>query len=399
MPAAAGWLVGIIATLSLIASISPLVRWVIKVPREWVNDYIFNFPDTSFAWAFVLALLAAALAARKSVAWWILVLYMVAAIGWNVGDLSTGPESVMEDVGEVIGLVFHVAAIAFLVLARKEFWARVRRGALIKAAAALAAGMAVGILIGWGLLEMFPGSLDRDERLPYAANRVVVFAGVDADAFAGHHPHVFVNALLGLFGALALMVAAIVLFQSQRAENALTGEDESAIRGMLEVWGKNDSLGYFATRRDKSVVFAPNGRAAITYRVEVGVCLASGDPLGDPRSWPAAIGAWLTLCQSYGWAPGVMGASATAGTGVPGGRPQRPRTRRRGDSLPGQVQAVRARHEASAAGRHPGSAGGPHRAHPSPPRPVPRGDGQRHQAGRRLARHRDRAMRARAHSV
>jgi lysyl-tRNA synthetase class 2 len=312
VPAASGWLVGIIATLSLIASISPLVRLVIKVPREWVNDYIFNFPDTSFAWAFVLALLAAALAARKSVAWWILVLYMVAAIGWNVGDISTGPESVLEDIGEVIGLGFHVAAIALLVLARKEFWARVRRGALIKALATLAAGMAVGILIGWGLLEMFPGSLEHDERLPYAANRVVVFAGVDADAFDGHHPHVFVNALLGLFGALALMVAAIVLFQSQRAENALTGEDESAIRGMLEVWGKNDSLGYFATRRDKSVVFAPNGRAAITYRVEVGVCLASGDPLGDPRSWQAAIGAWLTLCQSYGWAPGVMGASAAA---------------------------------------------------------------------------------------
>ena len=49
------------------------------MPREFVNDYIFNFPDTSFAWAFVLALLAAALAARKRIAWWILVLYMVAA--------------------------------------------------------------------------------------------------------------------------------------------------------------------------------------------------------------------------------------------------------------------------------------------------------------------------------
>ena len=312
VPAAAGWLVGTIATLSLIASISPLVRVVIKIPREWVNDYVFNFPDTSFAWAFVLALLAAALAARKSVAWWILLLYMVAAIGWNVGDLSTGPESVMEDVGEIIGLAFHVSAIALLVLARKEFWAKVRRGALFKAAAALTAGMALGILIGWGLLEMFPGSLEYDERLPYAANRVVVFAGVDADAFSGHHPHVFVNALLGLFGALALMAAAVVLFQSQRAENALTGEDESAIRGLLELYGKNDSLGYFATRRDKSVVFAPNGRAAITYRVEVGVCLASGDPLGDPRAWQAAIGAWLQLCQTYGWAPGVMGASVTA---------------------------------------------------------------------------------------
>ncbi|MGX9791606.1 bifunctional lysylphosphatidylglycerol synthetase/lysine--tRNA ligase LysX [Mycobacterium sp. MMS18-G62] len=311
VPAAAGWTVGVIATLSLIASVSPGIRWLIKVPREFVNDYIFNFPDTSFAWAFVLVLLAAALAARKRIAWWILVLYMVAAIVWNVADLLTGDESVVDDVGEVIGIGFHVAAILSLVLARKEFWAKVRRGALLKAAATLVVGMAVGTLIGWALLEFSPGSLAREDRFLYALNRVSAFAGADSSSFTGH-PHVFVNALLGLFGALALMVAAIVLFQSQRAENALTGEDESAIRGLLELFGKNDSLGYFATRRDKAVVFAPNGRAAITYRVEVGVCLASGNPVGDPKSWPAAIHAWLTLCQTYGWAPGVMGASSTA---------------------------------------------------------------------------------------
>ena len=146
-------------------------------------------------------------------------------------------------------------------LARKEFWAKVRRGALVKAAATLVASMAIGTLIGWALLELFPGSLAREDRFLYALNRVSAFAGADSDSFTGH-PHVFVNALLGLFGALALMVAAIVLFRSQRAENALTGEDESAIRGLLELFGKNDSLGYFATRRDKAVVFAPNGRAA-----------------------------------------------------------------------------------------------------------------------------------------
>ena len=199
-------------------------------------------------------------------------------------------------------------------LARKQFWAKVRRGALVKAAATLVAGMTIGTLIGWALLELFPGSLAREDRFLYALNRVSAFAGADSDSFSGH-PHVFVNALLGLFGALALMVTAIVLFQSQRAENALTGEDESAIRGLLELFGKNDSLGYFATRRDKAVVFADNGRAAITYRVEVGVCLASGDPVGDPKAWQQAIHEWLALCQTYGWAPGVMGASS-AGAGA-----------------------------------------------------------------------------------
>ena len=177
MPAAAGWTVGVIATLSLIASVSPGIRWVIKEPREFVNDYIFNFPDTSFAWAFVLVLLAAALAARKRIAWWILVGYMIAATAWNIGGLITSPKSVMDDVGEVIGLVFHVAAILFLVLARKQFWAKVRRAALVKAAATLGASMAVGTLIGWALLELFPGTLAREDRFLYALNRVSAFAG------------------------------------------------------------------------------------------------------------------------------------------------------------------------------------------------------------------------------
>ncbi|WP_082950064.1 MULTISPECIES: bifunctional lysylphosphatidylglycerol synthetase/lysine--tRNA ligase LysX [unclassified Mycobacterium] len=308
VPAAAGWIVGVIATVSLLASVSPALRWLIKVPREFINDYLFNFPDTSIAWSFVLALLAAALTARKRIAWLVLLGQMILAAALNAADIAAGDNTAAETFGENLGFAVHIVAIVLLVLAYREFWAKVRKGALVKAAAVLVAGDVIGILVSWGLVELWPGTLARQDRLGYVANRVVGFALADPDLFTGK-PHVFLNAIFGLFGALALIMATIVLFQSQRAENALTGEDESAIRGLLELYGKNDSLGYFATRRDKSVVFAPSGRAAITYRVEVGVCLASGDPIGEPRAWPQAIDAWLGLCQTYGWAPGVMGAS------------------------------------------------------------------------------------------
>jgi len=311
VPAAAGWFLGVIAAASLLSTVSPLIRHLTKVPREFIDHYLFNFPDTSFAWAFAVALLAGALAARKRIAWWVLVINLIMAIGFDVAALTQRDGTRWEDIGEFLGLTFHVAAIAVLVSAYGEFWAKVRRGALYKAAAVLVAGNVLGIALGWSLLELFPGSLARADRLAYAVNRVSGFVTATPELFAGR-PHSLVNTLLGLFGALALMAAAVVLFGSQRAENALTGEDESAIRGLLEVYGKNDSLGYFATRRDKSVVFAPDGRAAITYRVEVGVCLASGDPVGDPRAWPQAIAAWRRLCQDYGWTPGVMGASSVA---------------------------------------------------------------------------------------
>ena len=70
----------------------------------------------------------------------------------------------------------------------------------------------------------------------------------------------------------------------------LTADDETRMRALLEgPHGGRDSLGYFALRRDKSVVWSPSGKAAIAYRVLSGVLLASGDPLGDPEAWPGAI--------------------------------------------------------------------------------------------------------------
>ena len=311
VPAAAGTFLGVIAVASLLSTVSPTIRHLTRVPREFIDHYLFNFPDTSFAWSFALAIMAGALAAQKRIAWWVLVGILVVAIGFDIASLIQDDGSRFEDVGEFLGLTFHIAAIAVLVAAYDEFSAKVRRGALVKAAAVLVAGNLLGIGLAWGLLELFPGTLEPNYRLAYAVNRVSGFVVATPDLFVGK-PHGLLNSLFGLFGALALMAAAVVLFQSQRAENALTGEDESAIRGLLEVYGKNDSLGYFATRRDKSVVFAPNGRAAITYRVEVGVCLASGDPVGDPKYWPQAIAAWLQLCRDYGWAPGAMGASSAA---------------------------------------------------------------------------------------
>ena len=92
-------------------------------------------------------------------------------------------------------------------------------------------------------------------------------------------------------------------------ESALHGDEEPRIRALLEAYGEQDSLGYFATRRDKAVVFSPSGKAAVTYRVEAGVCLASGDPVGDREAWPHAIAAWLDVARRHAWAPAAMGAS------------------------------------------------------------------------------------------
>ncbi|GAA4484787.1 bifunctional lysylphosphatidylglycerol synthetase/lysine--tRNA ligase LysX [Rhodococcus olei] len=308
VPHIAGLVLGIYAVAVFLWSVSPVLRFLIRPVRLYIDNYYFDAPDTSFSWAFVLALLAAALAARKRIAWWLLTVYLALL---TLADLILMVAN--RNVNDAIAMVVHLVVLGILIAARPQFYTRVRRGAGWKALGVLVAGLAIGTLLGWALVELFPGTLPEGQRLLWAFNRVTALATIDNEQFDGR-PHGFVNTLLGLFGALALLAAVVVLFRSQRASNALTGHDESALRGLLARSGADDSLGYFATRRDKAVVFAPSGKAAVTYRVEVGVCLASGDPIGDEEAWPHAIDAWLDLATTYGWTPAVMGASEAGAT-------------------------------------------------------------------------------------
>ncbi|MFE0920079.1 bifunctional lysylphosphatidylglycerol synthetase/lysine--tRNA ligase LysX [Streptomyces nigra] len=263
--------------------------------------------SANLAYAVFLFLLAAATAARKKVAWWLVVVYLGLLvlsdlIGTVVGDYADSVPS----------LVVCALALALLIAARGEFYAESRRAAVRRALGVLVAGLAVGILIGWGLVELFPGTLPQGQRLAWAADRVCGGL-VSGTSYDGRPPRPL-SFVLGLFGALALLNAAATLFRSQRMEAALHGDEEERIRALLRAYGDQDSLGYFATRRDKAVVFSPSGKAAVTYRVEAGVCLASGDPVGDREAWPHAIAAWQDLARRYAWAPAVMGASEDGAT-------------------------------------------------------------------------------------
>ncbi|MBI3429502.1 MAG: DUF2156 domain-containing protein [Actinobacteria bacterium] len=89
--------------------------------------------------------------------------------------------------------------------------------------------------------------------------------------------------------------------------------DEKSLRALLEEFGERDSIGYFALREDKSVVWSHTRKAAITYRVVAGCALASGDPIGNPDAWPPVIHAFIDLCLKNGWTPGSIGCSEEAG--------------------------------------------------------------------------------------
>jgi lysyl-tRNA synthetase class 2 len=117
----------------------------------------------------------------------------------------------------------------------------------------------------------------------------------------------------GAMGLLAVGVALVILLRPWVVRPGLSADDDRRLRQLLHRYGQRDSLGYFALREDKSVIWSTSGKAAIAYRLVSGVSLASGDPLGDPEAWPRAVTAWLDECGRHGLTPAVLGCGELAG--------------------------------------------------------------------------------------
>ncbi|SDK05182.1 phosphatidylglycerol lysyltransferase domain-containing protein [Streptomyces indicus] len=213
-----------------------------------------------------------------------------------------------------VSLGLTAAFVGALVIGRTEFYAKGDR-----ANPKLAAIVGAGGLLGTSLLAALlvtatdqgtkAGFLDRWR---YGTARLVSLAADES------HPTIttpgWVDVSINVLSTALLLAVLYAAFRSRRAVDPLTEEDEKRLRELLDRHGERDSLGYFALRRDKSVVWSPSGKAAVAYRVVGGVSLASGDPLGDPEAWPGAIEPWLAQAREHGWAPAVIGASEEAGT-------------------------------------------------------------------------------------
>jgi lysyl-tRNA synthetase class 2 len=113
--------------------------------------------------------------------------------------------------------------------------------------------------------------------------------------------------LTGGLGLFTLVVVGYLFLRPAKPVDRLGDKDAARIRELLDKHGEKDSLGYFALRDDKSIIWSATGKSCIGYRVLSGVMLASGDPIGDPEAWPGAIHAFLDQAARHAWVPAVVG--------------------------------------------------------------------------------------------
>ncbi|MFC8345306.1 phosphatidylglycerol lysyltransferase domain-containing protein [Streptomyces sp. NPDC057280] len=211
-----------------------------------------------------------------------------------------------------VSLGLTAAFVGTLVLGRREFYAKGDR-----TNPKLAAAVGAGGLLATSLLAALLVTVTNERRSTFAACwrygtlRLVSITDFRSPGIATPN---WVDVTVNGLSTVLLLAVLYAAFRSRRAVDPLTDDDEKRLRELLDRHGERDSLGYFALRREKSVVWSPSGKAAVAYRVVGGVSLASGDPLGDPEAWPGAIEPWLAEARAHGWIPAVMGASEEAGT-------------------------------------------------------------------------------------
>jgi lysyl-tRNA synthetase class 2 len=294
------------------------VAGIIRAAGYWAGLPV----DANLFIVLVFVVLGSALRRRKRAALWALLLIEVLGLGLValvLALLALSPSDVLlpneqldwGDVGPFLGggAVASLLIIGLLWLLRPAFPARLVPGAWLRAFGTFLVGMVLVCLTGWALTEMFPGTLvDWSEKLIWAANQITGEVLPLRRLDVGQGPQ-WLSITLGVAGTLVAIYSLYVFFRGERSSRWLNDTEELGVRRLLAAHGEPDSLGYFATRRDKSVVFASNGRAALTYRVLGGTTLASGDPIGDEEAWPLAVQAWLAEAREYGWHPGVLGAS------------------------------------------------------------------------------------------
>jgi lysyl-tRNA synthetase class 2 len=112
-----------------------------------------------------------------------------------------------------------------------------------------------------------------------------------------------------LIEAGTLIAVAYVVFRPLTAPRALPGPAaRNAAAELVRAHG-TDTLSYFNLRADKQYFFSFDRRAFVGYRIENGVLLMSGDPVGPAEAFPALLRQLRAFSDSLGLKLGAIGAS------------------------------------------------------------------------------------------
>jgi lysyl-tRNA synthetase class 2 len=290
VPVTARWLATLVGLGAIVAVVlRPHNRLMAKLPLDFLDPLSSATKAATIVIGVLLLLLGRALGRRKKRALQSAVVLLLLIV--------------------ILGREERLAAIVFLVgliSYRREFYAlsdpRTRWGALWVFFQLLSISLVIGLVLTLLRTKLMVGNPSNAEIFRTVVRALVGLTG--PVVFKRDRTKDFIDFTLGALGLLTVLVPTLLFFRPSSAAPKMTDADERDIRNLIVSSCKNDSLAYFALRREKSVIWSPTKKSCIAYR---------GDPLGDPEAWPLAIEAFMTEAKRHAWLPAVMGCSEQGG--------------------------------------------------------------------------------------
>lgn len=252
---------------------------------------------------------------QKRTAWFVTVLAYAFYLGLGVSALLSSITAHTLSVHEAVRLLLlPLIVLILLFVFQKEFVVRSDiqgfRFAVRFVVIILVATLIYGIA---GFLLLDESDFHQEFGFPTALHYTV--DQFDLTTTHPLHPYtkrarLFTDSLSFVSGA-ALIYVAVSLFQPLRATFSPQNHEREHMLRLLRKYGGESEEFFKLWPHDKQYFFDDSGESAMAFRTHRGVALCLGDPIGDPKRFPALISSFKKLCFSNDWVPALIHVSGT----------------------------------------------------------------------------------------
>ena len=204
-----------------------------------------------------------------------------------------------------------VAAVLLLALWhwRAEFFAAAIARPAVRAI--LAAGLALAIVLGYGVAAQIWRATSAGLAWSWAEVVSQAAWGMVGQDIAVPSTDLSREVVAAQTVGSVLILAALAwtLLRPPRGGATSSDREWQAAKRLVSTYG-NDSLAYFALRRDKRYFFGEGHSAFLAYRAVGGIALVSGDPIGEAAHLPALLAEFAAYCRRQAWRVAVIGVGA-----------------------------------------------------------------------------------------
>jgi lysyl-tRNA synthetase, class II len=247
-----------------------------------------------------LVMVAPYLAKRRRRAWQVAIVLMVAL---GAFDLLKGLDFEETTITWATAALLHAGRDGFRVrhdpiTLRSAIWRVPLLGVVGLSVTALAAWVLAGHP-SWSIVARETGDLLMWQSGPLHFERHVAF----------HHPFAWIPLGVHLIEIVTLLAIAYVIFRPLATPRSLPGPGARDLAGQLVRAHGSDTLSFFKLRGDKHYFFSTDRQAFVGYRIENGVLLLSGDPVGPEEAFEGLLRDVRSFAEARGLKLGAIGAS------------------------------------------------------------------------------------------